>query len=138
MPIIDNYEDLKKILQKSKTVAVIGISPKPERPSYFVSEEVKRHGFKMYLVNPVHEGDEILGEKVYGSIKEIPGEVDIVDVFRRPKHVVSAAKEAKAKGFKTFWLQPGTENWDVIEELDKEGYNVVVGACMKTCCQIML
>jgi len=138
MPVISKDEDIKKILEESKTVAVIGISPVPSKPSYFVSEVVKRCGFKMYFVNPKYEGQTILGEKVYASIKDIPDEIDIVDVFRRPADVPFTAKEAKEKGFKTFWLQPGTVNMEVVEELSKEGYNVVAGKCMKTeCLKIM-
>jgi len=138
MPVLEKDEEIRKVLKESKNVAVIGISPDPSRPSYFVSEVVKSHGFKMFFVNPKYAGQEILGEKVYASIKDIPEEIDIVDVFRRPADVKFTAEEAKKKGFKTFWLQPGTVNEDVVKELDKEGYNVVVGKCMKVECNRLL
>ncbi len=138
MPILEKDEEIKKILKESKNVAVIGISPNPSRPSYFVSQVVKSYGFKMFFVNPKYEGQEILGEKVYASIKDIPEEIDIIDVFRRPADVKFTAEEAKKKGFKTFWLQPGTINEEVVKELDKEGYNVVVGKCMKVECNRLL
>ncbi len=138
MPIIEDYDELRKILEESETVAVVGISPQSHRPSHFVSAVVKRYGFRMYLVNPNYAGQEILGEKVFSSLAEIPEEIDIVDVFRRPSAVLKVAVEAKEKGFKTFWLQPGTENPDVMRELDSEGYNVVPGICIKICCQILL
>ena len=138
MPVIEKDEDIKKLLKESRTVAVVGISPDPSRPSYFVSEVVKNYGFKMYFVNPKYAGQEILGEKVYASLKDIPDEIDIVDVFRRPADVVYTAQEAKEKGLKTFWFQPGTVNEEVAEQLSREGYNVVKGRCMKVECQRLL
>ncbi len=138
MPIIEDYEKLRDILKNSRTVAVVGISPDEYRPSYFVSEVVKRYGFKMYFINPEHEGEEILGEKVLGSLKDVPEKIDILDVFRRPEAVFALAEEAREQGFETFWLQPGTENEEVIEALDREGRNVVPGLCIKTCCQLLL
>jgi len=137
-PVIDDYEKLREILKKSRTVAVVGISPDENRPSHFVSETVKRYGFKVYLINPQYEGEEILGERVLGSLKDVPEKIDILDVFRRPEAVASLAEEAREVGFETFWLQPGTENEVVIEALDREGRNVVPGICIKTCCQLLL
>ena len=138
MPIIQYHAPLRRLLHESKTVAVIGISPDPARPSHFVSEVVKSCGFEMHLINPRYAGREILGEKVLASIRKAPGKIDIVNVFRRPEDVPAAAREAEEKGFTTFWLQPGTENQEVITELDRAGYNVVFGLCIKTCCQILL
>jgi len=138
MPVISKDEDIKKILKESKTVAVVGISPKPEKPSYFVSEVVKRYGFKMYFINPVYAGKEILGEKVLFSFEEIPEDIDIVDVFRNPKAIPEIAEAAKKKGFKTFWFQPGTLNKEVADILDKEGYNVITNKCMKVECMRLL
>jgi predicted CoA-binding protein len=109
----------------------VGISPDPFRPSHFVSSVIQIKGFKLCLVNPNYEGEEILGERVYASIEDVEGEIDIVDVFRRPSAVPDVARAAKRKGFKTFWMQPGAENKEVIRELDKEGYNVVFGRCVK-------
>ncbi|NPA52164.1 MAG: CoA-binding protein [Aquificae bacterium] len=138
MPILETDDEIKNVLKKSKTVAVVGISPDPSRPSHFVSEVIKDYGFKVYFVNPKYAGQEILGEKVYASLKDIPDEIDIVDVFRRPADVVFTAEEAKEKGFKTFWFQPGTVNEEVASQLSKEGYNVVKGRCMKVECQRLL
>ncbi len=134
MPFIEKDEDIKKILEESKIVAVVGISPKPEKPAYFVSEVVKRYGFKMYFINPVYAGKEILGEKVLASFEEIPEEIDIVDVFRNPSAIPEIAEEAKKKGFKTFWFQPGTLNEEVANKLSEEGYNVIKNKCMKVEC----
>lgn len=138
MPVIEDYEELREILKNSRTVAVVGISPNKYKPSYFVSEMVMKYGFKMYFINPDYEGEEILGEKVLDSLKDVPEKIDILDVFRRPEAIPGLAEEARNVGFETFWLQPGTENWDVIEALDQEGRNVVPGLCIKTCCQLLL
>ncbi|OPY54742.1 MAG: hypothetical protein A4E49_00751 [Methanosaeta sp. PtaU1.Bin112] len=131
MPILREDEDLRNALTSCRTICVVGISPDPYRPSYFVSDVLKSHGFKLYLVNPNYAGRIILGEKVYACMDDIPDEIDIVDVFRRPSVVPALAEEAKLKGFKVFWMQPGTESPDVIKKLDEEGYDVVAGRCTK-------
>ncbi len=131
MPILQDERDIKRVLEECKCIAVVGISPDESRPSNFVSRVLQSKGFKLCLVNPNYEGQKIHGERVYASIVDIPEEIDIVDVFRRPSAVPEVAKEAKQKGFKTFWMQPGTENKDVIKELDKDGYNVIFGRCAK-------
>ncbi len=134
MPILETDEEIKKVLDESKNVAVIGISKDPSRPSYFVSEVLKRCGYKLFFVNPKYAGEEILGEKVYKSLLDIEENIDVVDVFRRPADVKFTAEDAVKKGFKTFWFQPGTYNEEVAKELDKKGYNVVVNKCMKVEC----
>ncbi len=131
MPILTGEEDLRRVLQDCKTVAVVGISPVQYKPSYFVAEVLKSRGFKLYLVNPNYAGVEILGEKVYACLKDIPDEIDLVDVFRRPSAVLALAEEAKEKGFKVFWMQPGTESPESIKQLDRDGYCVVAGRCTK-------
>lgn len=131
MPILRDDKDIKRALQECKNIAVVGISPEPYKPSHFVADVLQGFGFKIHLVNPNYEGQEILGQKVYSSIKDIPEEIDIVDVFRRSSAMPDVAREAKEKGFKTFWMQPGTQNMDVAKELDKAGYNVVAGKCAK-------
>ena len=131
MPILRDDKDLKEALTSCRTICVVGISPDPYKPSYFVSEVLKRHGFKLYLVNPNCAGQTILGEKVLASIHDVPEDIDIVDVFRRPSAVPALAEEAKKKGFRVFWMQPGTESPEAIKRLDREGYRVVAGRCAK-------
>lgn len=121
MPLLTTDEEIKNVLKSTKTVAIVGISQQPHKPSYFVSEVIKLYGFKIYLINPNYEGQVILGEKVYRSILDIPDEIDIVDVFRRPADVVYTAEEALKKGFKTFWFQPQTYNKDVAKILIEVG-----------------
>jgi hypothetical protein len=87
MPILRDDKDLKDALTSCRTICVVGISPDPYKPSYFVSEVLKRHGFKLYLVNPNCAGQTILGEKVLASIQDVPEDIDIIDVFRRPSAV---------------------------------------------------
>jgi predicted CoA-binding protein len=131
MPILTKEDDLRRALLDCKTIAVVGISPVPYKPSYFVAEVLKNRGFKICLVNPNYAGQEILGEKVYACLKDIPDEIDIIDVFRRPSAVPALVEEAREKGFKVFWMQPGTESPEAIKRLDKEGYSVVAGRCTK-------
>ena len=131
MPILTREEDLRRVLQDCRTIAVVGISTVPYKPSYFVAEVLQGFGFKLYLVNPNYAGQEILGEKVYARLKDIPDEIDIIDVFRRPSAVPELCQEAKDKGFKVFWMQPGTESPEAIKLLDSEGHDVVAGRCAK-------
>ncbi len=131
MPILTQEDELRKALLDCKTVAIVGISPLPYKPSYFVAEVLKEYGFKLFLVNPNYEGQKILGERVYACLKDIPEDVDLIDVFRKPSAVLSLAEEAKEKGFKIFWMQPGTESPQAIKLLDREGYRVVAGKCAK-------
>jgi predicted CoA-binding protein len=131
MPIIREDKDLKNALLECRNICVVGISPYPYKPSYFVSDVLQSRGFKLFFVNPTYAGQRILGERVYASIRDVPVEIDIVDVFRRPSAVPALAEEAKQKGFKVFWMQPGTESPEAIKRLDKEGYKVVAGRCAK-------
>lgn len=131
MPIVSTDEDIKRILKESKKVAVFGISDDPKKPAYFVPIALKERGFEIYGVNPKHAGKIINGIEVYSSLLEIPCEIDVVLVFRPPQDLPSVVEQAYLKGFKTFWMQPGTLNENVKEELLKKGYNVVFEKCMK-------
>ena len=131
MPILREDRDIKEALASCKNICVVGISPDPYKPSYFVSDVLQSRGFKLFLVNPNYAGRTILGEKVYASLDDVPEEIDIIDVFRRPSAVPALAEEAMKKGFKVFWMQPGTESPETIVRLDREGYRVVAGRCAK-------
>ncbi len=134
MPILQTDDEIKEVLEKSKNIAVVGISNNPAKPSYFVSKALQACGYKLFLINPKYAGQEILGEKVYKSLLDIEENIDVVDVFRRPADVKFTAEEALKKGFKTFWFQPGTYNEEVAKLLDEKGYNVVIDKCMKVEC----
>jgi len=130
MAVIENLEQIREILKSAKTIAVVGISPKPERASYYVSEWAIQRGLhKIYFVNPVYAGREILGIEVLPSLEDIPEEVDIVDVFRRPDALEEIVKDALKIGAKYIWLQPGTENEEVIEKY-KDQIDFIKTACL--------
>ena len=131
MPILREDREIKEALTSCKNICVVGISPDPYTPSYFVSDVLQSRGFKLFLVNPNYAGRTILGEKVYASLDDVPEKIDIIDVFRRPSAVAALAEEAVRKGFKVFWMQPGTESPETIIKLDREGYRVVAGRCAK-------
>ena len=125
-----HQDDALEVLKNAKTVAVVGISPDPERPSYYVSERVISKGMhRVYFVNPKYAGQEILGIKVLSSLEEVPEPIDIVDVFRNPAHIEPIFEEALKVGAKCVWLQPGCENMDVIERY-KDKIKVVWNACI--------
>lgn len=131
MPIIERDPELYDILKRSRRIAIIGISPDPLKAGHYVPKTLKEKGFELFGVNPKYEGQEILGIKVYGSINKIEQDIDVVLVFRPSRDIPEIAKGALQKGFKTFWMQPGTVNEEVKEDLDKRGFNVVAGRCMK-------
>ncbi len=124
-------EELKEILAGCKTVAVVGISPKEDRPSYRVASYLKSKGYRMIPVRP--DGDVILGEKVYHSLKEIPKEVkiDVVDIFRRSEDVPPIVEEAIGRGAKAVWMQEGVVHQVAGAEAEKAGLKVVMDRCMK-------
>ena len=124
-------EELKKTLQQSKTVAVVGISPKPDRPSYIVAAYLKAKGYRIIPVRP--DGEEILGEKVYHSLTEIPKaiEIDIVDIFRKPEDVPPIVEEATRRGAKVVWMQEGITHPEAAGRAEKAGLKVVMDRCIK-------
>ncbi|GAB7388835.1 CoA-binding protein [Bacillaceae bacterium] len=122
-------EELKKILTEAKTIAVVGLSEKPERDSYQVAKYLQEKGYKIIPVNPTV--DSVLGEKAVSSLKDIQEAVDVVDVFRRPEHVMPVAEEAVAIGAKVLWLQLGVVNGEAAEYAAKHGLKVVMDRCIK-------
>jgi hypothetical protein len=124
-------EDLKEILTGCKTVAVVGISPKEDRPSYIVASYLKSKGYRIIPVRP--DGDSILGEKVYHNLMEIPKEieVDVVDVFRRSEDVPPIVDEAIQRGARVVWMQEGVIHQEAGAKARKAGLKVVMNRCMK-------
>jgi len=124
-------EDLKDILTGCKTVAVVGISPKEDRPSYIVASYLKSKGYRMIPVRP--DGDTILGEKVYHNLMEIPKEIeiDVVDIFRRSEDVPPIVDEAIQRGAKVVWMQEGVVHKEAGAKAEKAGLKVVMDCCMK-------
>jgi len=124
-------EQIKDILRDFKAVAVVGISPKEDRPSYTVASYLKAKGYQIIPVRP--DGDEILGEKVYHSLSEIPKEikVEVVDIFRRSEDVPPIVEEAIQRGAKAIWMQEGVIHKEAGEKAEKAGLKVVMDRCMK-------
>ncbi len=124
-------EDIKEILSNSKTVAVVGISPKEDRPSYIVASYLKSKGYRIIPVRP--DGEEILGEKVYHSLTEIPKEfnVEVVDIFRKSEDVPPIVDEAIRRRARTVWMQEGIIHQEAGEKAEKAGLKVVMDRCMK-------
>ena len=120
---------IDKILSEAKTVAVVGISDKPERPSHGVARYLQSRGYKILPVNPLLT--EVLGEKAYKSLSEIPGKVDLVDVFRKSEEVPPIAEEAIRIGARFFWMQEGVVSETARELLTGAGIPVVMDRCVK-------
>lgn len=126
--LITQDSRIRELLSTSRTIAVVGISPKPERDSYRVSRYLKENGYAIVPVRPAQQ--EILGEKAFSSLDDIPGPVDIVNVFRKPDQVAVHAKEALLLRPKLFWMQLGIENEAAANLLMDAGIDVVMNRCI--------
>ena len=124
--------DIENILATSRTVAVVGLSPKPHRDSYEVAEYMQRHGWRIIPVNPAAQVTEILGEKVYATLTEAAKheQIDVVDVFRKSEDVPPVADEAIAIGAKALWLQLGIEHAASADKARAKGMIVVQNKCL--------
>jgi predicted CoA-binding protein len=117
-----------EILQSAKTVAVVGLSGKRYRPSYGVAEYLKREGYRVIPVNP--EETEVLGEKSYPDLDSVPGEIDVVDIFRRPEFVPEIVEAAIRKGAKVVWMQEGVIHEEAAKRAREAGLTVVMDRCI--------
>ena len=127
-----SYQDrdvIKRVLEDAKTVAVVGASSDVLRASHFVAYYLKMHGYRVVPVNP--NESEVLGEKAYRSLLDVPGQVDVVDVFRQPDAVPEIAREAVAIGAKALWLQFGVISPEGAAIATEAGLDVVMDRCMK-------
>lgn len=120
---------IDRILSDVRRVAVVGLSDKPHRPSHDVARYLQSRGFRIFPVNP--EIREVLGETAYPSLREIPGKVDLVDVFRRPEEVMPIAEDAIRIGAAYFWMQEGVRHREAEEMLAGAGIPVVADRCVK-------
>jgi len=118
-----------KILSGTRTAAVVGISDKPDRPSHGVAKYLQDRGYRIIPVNPMIV--EVLGEKAYRSLSEIPEKVDLVDVFRKSEYVPPIAEEAVRIGARFFWMQEGVVSERAREILDAAGIPWVMDRCVK-------
>ena len=124
-----NDRAIRQILETAKTIAVVGLSDKPDRDSYIVARYLQQRGYRIIPVNPTVS--EVLGEKSYASVADIPGQVDIVDVFRKPDAVAPVAQEAIDAGAGTLWLQLGVVNQEAADKAEAAGLQVVMDRCIK-------
>lgn len=116
------------ILRKYKTIAVVGLSSNPRRPSYEVSEYMQSAGYRIIPVNPNEK--EVLGEKAYARLEDVPEKIEIVNVFRRAEDVPAVAESAIRVGAKVLWMQLGIENAEAAEKARAAGLVVVEDACI--------
>ena len=113
-----------------KTIAMVGVSPKDNRPSYFAFKYLLERGYRMIPVNPGQAGKEILGQKVYATLSDIPEPIDMVDIFRRSKEVLPIVKEAIEIGAKTIWMQLEVEDEAAAALAEKAGLRVIMDRCI--------
>ena len=126
---MDDIDSLRRILKQNHTIAVVGLSAQWFRPSFFAAKYLQQHGYRVIPVNPAYP--EILGEKCYPSLLEIPEPVDVVDVFRKPQDVPPIAEEAVRIGANVLWLQIGVIHEDAARRAREAGLEVVMDRCMK-------
>ena len=121
-------QDLKRLLSAASTIAVVGASSNPERPSNSIMRKLKSVGYRVIPVNP--NETEVLGERAYSSLLDIHEPIDIVDVFRRPEYTPAIADDAVKVGAKALWLQSGVSNEDAAARATAGGLIVVMDACI--------
>jgi uncharacterized protein len=131
----DSYPDpyIRGILKTVKSIAMVGVSPKDNRPSYFAFKYLLERGYRMIPVNPGQAGKEILGQKVYAKLSDIPEPVDMVDIFRASAHALAVVEEALAMRPKpqVIWMQLGVRNDEAAAKAEAAGIKVVMNRCPK-------
>jgi predicted CoA-binding protein len=120
--------DIKNILEESKTVAVVGLSPREERDSHRVAKYLQIQGYRIIPVNP--NADEVLGERSYPDLASVPEPIDVVDVFRRSEAVPEVVEEAIKVGARTVWMQEGVIHEEAAARAREAGLQVVMDRCM--------
>jgi len=129
--LVDDDEGIARILRDTKRIAVIGIKIHPDRPAYYVPEYAQHAGYEIVPV-PVYypEVTEILGERVYRKVEDIPGDIDMVNVFRRSHDVPPHVDDILAKRPRSVWMQLGIQNDTAAERLARAGIDVVMNRCL--------
>lgn len=131
-----NRDEIKEILQNTKTIAVVGLSDNPERTSYMVAAAMQDKGYRIIPVNP--NADIILGQKCYASLTDIPEPIDIVNVFRRSEHCPPVAEDAVKANAKVLWLQQGIISEEAARIAEAGGLKVIMDRCIKVEDSILL
>jgi uncharacterized protein len=125
----EDINTLRRILRDTKTIAVVGLSANWWRPSFFAAKYLQERRYRIVPVNPQYP--EILGEKSYAKLRDIPFKVDVVDCFRKSEEIPALAEEAIAIGAKVLWMQLGVINQDAAHRAQVAGLEVVMDRCMK-------
>jgi len=121
-------EEIKALLQRVKSIAVVGFSPKPGRPSHNIARQMQRFGFRIVPVRPgISEG---LGEKAYPDLASVPERIDLVNVFRSGEHVPEVVDQCLRLGIRNIWMQEGAEHEESAERALAAGMTVVMGRCI--------
>ncbi|WP_066656707.1 MULTISPECIES: CoA-binding protein [unclassified Sphingomonas] len=128
MPLTDDAE-IKALLDGARTIALVGASDRPDRPSYRVMAMLQEHGYRVIPVNPQITGEHVHGEFVFRELAQIGEPIDIVDIFRRPLAAGEAVDEAIAVGAKAVWMQLGVINEDAAARAEAAGLQVVMDRC---------
>jgi predicted CoA-binding protein len=123
-------EELAQLLRTARRIAVVGLSPDPDRPSNSVSQYLQSVGYEIIPVNGKHAGTEILGVSVVAKVTDIPGKVDIVNLFRRSVDVPRPVDEAIAAGAGSIWMQLGIYNMEAATRADAAGLTVIMDRCI--------
>ena len=127
-----SQEQIFDYLRKAKRIAVVGLSAKEDRTSYKIAQLLQEHGYEIIPVNPILAGQEILGEKVYETLQDVPGHIDIVDIFRRSEFLPEVAADFIETDAKVFWAQLGLESDEAAKILKKAGKNdIIMNRCIK-------
>ncbi|GAA4723223.1 CoA-binding protein [Brevibacillus fulvus] len=121
----------RNLLTEARNIAVVGLSNKPDRTSYMVTQAMQNAGYRIIPVNPVIAGETVLGEKVFASLTEIDEPIDIVNVFRRSEEVMPVAEDAVKVKPKAFWLQQGIFNEQAAELVQQNGITAIMDKCIK-------
>ncbi|MDD3618683.1 MAG: CoA-binding protein [Desulfobulbaceae bacterium] len=124
-----SLQKIKEILQQSRRIAVVGLSPKPDRPSHRVAAYLINAGYEVVPVNPGHET--ILGRPCYPDLKSVPGKVDIADIFRRSEQVMPVVLQAIDKKIPVVWMQQGIVNREAAELAEQQGITVIMDRCIQ-------
>lgn len=130
MPLTSDAE-IAELLQSTRTIALVGASDRPDRPSYEVMQFLQRHGYRVIPVNPQITGEHVHGEYVWRELAQIGEPIDLVDIFRRPQAAGEAVEEAIAAGAKAVWMQLGVVNEEAAARAEAAGLKVVMDRCPK-------
>ena len=125
----DDINTLRRILKENRVIAVVGLSASWHRPSYFAAKYMLEHGYRVIPVNPQYQ--EVLGQKCYASLRDIPEKVDLVDVFRKTADVMPVADDAIAIGARVLWQQLGVRNEEAAARARAAGLETVMDRCVK-------